>query len=89
MKKIVCICGNGLGSSFLLEMNVKVVLKDLDVTNVEVEHADMGSAWQGMADLIVCASDLKNNLEKFGETIGLNNIMDKNELKEKLANYLD
>mgnify|MGYP001209466191 CR=1 FL=1 len=89
MRKIACICGNGLGSSFLLEMNVKTVLKDMGITDIEVEHADMGSAWPGMADLIVCASDLKNNLEKFGKTIGLNNIMDKNELKEKLSLHLN
>lgn len=89
MKKVVCICGNGLGSSFLLEMNVKAVLKDMGMPNVEVEHADMGSAWPGMADLIVCANDLRPNLVKFGDTIGLNNIMNKNELKEKITEYLN
>ena len=89
MKKIVCICGNGLGSSFLLEMNVKAVLKDLGMNEVEVEHSDMGSAFVGMADLIVCASDLKDSLERFGDTIGLNNLMDKNEIKTKIEVFLE
>ncbi len=85
MKKIVCICGSGLGSSFLVEMNVKTVLKELGFNDIEVEHTDLGSAWPGIADIIVCGSDLYDNLKRFGETLPLDNIMDKNELKEKLT----
>lgn len=85
MRKIVCICGSGLGSSFLVEMNVVTVLKDLGFPDIEVEHTDLGSAWPGLADLIVCGSDLYDNLKRFGDTIALDNIMDKNELKEKLT----
>lgn len=88
MRKVVCICGSGLGSSFLVEMNVKTVLKQLGLPDVEVEHTDLGSAWPGIADLIVCGNDLYDNLERFGDTIGLSNIMDKVELKEKLSKYL-
>ncbi|MBN2604970.1 MAG: PTS sugar transporter subunit IIB [Bacilli bacterium] len=88
MKKIVCICGSGLGSSFLVEMNVKTVLKELGLNNIEVEHTDLGSAWPGIGDLIVCGSDLYDNLKKFGDTLALKNIMDKNELKEKMSQYL-
>ena len=84
MKKIVCICGSGLGSSFLVEMNIEAVLKELNVSDIEVEHTDLGSAWPGIADLIVCGSDLYDNLKRFGETLSLDNIMDKNELREKL-----
>ncbi len=89
MKKIVCICGSGLGSSFLVEMNVKSVLKEMGITDIHVEHSDMSSAWKGMADLIVCANDLKDSLDRFGDTIGLENIMDKDELKSKLKDYMN
>lgn len=85
MKKIVCICGSGLGSSFLVEMNVKTTLKELGLKDIEVEHTDLGSAWPGIADIIVCGSDLYDNLKRFGTTVALQNIMDKNELKEKLT----
>ncbi len=88
MKKIVCICGSGLGSSFLVEMNVNTVLKDLGLSNIEVEHTDVGSAWPGLADLIVCGSDLENVLKRHGDVLALDNIMDKNELKDKLSKYL-
>jgi len=88
MKKVVCICGSGLGSSFLVEMNVKAVLKDLGLSDIEVEHTDLGSAWPGIADLIVCGKDLYDNLERFGDTLPLDNIMDKVELKGKMQEYL-
>lgn len=29
MKKILVVCGNGLGTSFIVEMNVKAILKEL------------------------------------------------------------
>jgi len=88
MRKIVCICGSGLGSSFLVEMNVKVVLKELGLDEIEVEHTDLGSAWPGIADVIVCGADLYDNLKRFGDTISLKNIMDKDELRTKLSEYL-
>lgn len=88
MKKVVCICGSGLGSSFLVEMNVKAVLKNLGLPEIEVEHTDLGSAWPGIADLIVCGNDLYDNLTRFGDVVGLSNIMDKGELTEKLEAYL-
>jgi PTS system ascorbate-specific IIB component len=88
MRKVVCICGSGLGSSFLVEMNVKTVLKSLGLPEIEVEHTDLGSAWPGIADLIVCGNDLYDNLIRFGDVVGLDNIMDKVELKTKLEAYL-
>jgi len=92
MKKIVAICGSGLGSSFMVEMNIKNTLKDLGVAvglgDVEVDHMDLGSAYPGVADLIVCGKDLEDNVTKFGETLVLNNIFDKAELKEKLEAVL-
>lgn len=88
MKKIACICGSGLGSSFLVSMNVKDYLKSIGKTEIEVEHMDLGSAWPGIADVIVCGMDLEDNCARFADTIGLNNIMDKNEIAEKLGKYL-
>ncbi len=85
--KIVCVCGSGLGSSFLVKMNVDWVLKQLGITNMEVEHTDLGSVWPGIANLIVCGADLQDNVERFADTVPLKNIMDKNELKEKLVAY--
>lgn len=88
MKKIACICGSGLGSSLLVAMNVKSVIKELKLnTEFDIEHMDLGSAWPGLANVIVCGQDLKENCAKFADVIPLNNIMDKKELKEKLMSY--
>ena len=37
MKILVC-CGSGLGSSFMIEMNIENVLNELGVKGVEVNH---------------------------------------------------
>jgi PTS system ascorbate-specific IIB component len=33
MKKIMAVCGSGLGSSFMVEMNITEVLKELGVSD--------------------------------------------------------
>ena len=87
--KIACICGGGMGSSFLVEMNVKDVLKDLGRNDIEVEHTDLSSAWPGIADLIMCGADLYDNLIRYGDTIPIHNLLDKNEIKNKLVDYFE
>ena len=37
--KIMAVCGAGLGSSFMMEMNIKKVLKKINIT-AEVDHSD-------------------------------------------------
>ncbi|PWZ97316.1 PTS lactose transporter subunit IIB, partial [Staphylococcus pseudintermedius] len=42
--KILVVCGHGLGSSFMVEMNVQEVLKQLTLKDaVDVEHSDIMS----------------------------------------------
>lgn len=38
IKKVLCFCGSGLGTSFMMEMNAKKALKSLGITDVEVDH---------------------------------------------------
>lgn len=88
MKKIIAICGSGLGSSFMVGMNIKNALKELGVEvglgAIEVDHMDLGSAYPGVADLVVCGKDLEDSAKRFGELLVLDNIFDKAELKNKL-----
>ncbi len=88
MRKIVAVCGMGFGSSFIVDMNIKKVLKELGVTSIEVDHMDLGSAYPGVADLIICGKDLEDNCKRFGEVMALSNLLDKNELLEKLKKVL-
>ncbi len=58
--KIMAICGSGLGSSFMVEMNIKKVLKKMGV-EAEVEHSDLSSATPGAADVFVMAKDIADS----------------------------
>lgn len=89
--KIAAVCGMGMGSSFILEMNIKDALKELNIDNVDVDHFDLTSATAGSADFFVVASDLAPNLSQNippENVIVLSSIVEKEELKQKLADKL-
>lgn len=84
MKILVC-CGSGLGSSFMIEMNIKNVLKELGV-NAEVSHCDLSSASGNKSDIYVGTRDIATQLVGLGgQVVSLNNMIDKKELKEKIT----
>lgn len=83
MKILVC-CGNGLGSSFMIEMNVKKILQELGV-QAEVNHSDLSSASGIKADIYVGTRDIASQMTNLGGVVvSLNNMVDKNEMKTKL-----
>ena len=86
--KIAAVCGSGLGSSFMVEMNIQGILKDLGVNNVETAHFDVGSAMEGSADYFFVGKDLADSLSNLKNVIVLDSIIDKKELKEKLEPLL-
>ncbi|AMH18565.1 putative PTS system sugar-specific IIB component [Hafnia paralvei ATCC 29927] len=87
--KIMAICGSGLGSSFMVEMNIKKVLKKMGV-DAEVEHSDLSSAIPGEADLFVMAKDIAASASiPDNQLIVITNIIDINELETKLRAYFN
>ena len=87
--KIMAICGSGLGSSFMVEMNIKKVLKKIGV-DAEVEHSDLSSAIPGEADLFVMAKDIAASSSiPDNQLIVITNIIDINELETKLRAYFN
>ncbi|WP_137626180.1 PTS sugar transporter subunit IIB [Lactiplantibacillus pingfangensis] len=89
--KLAAVCSTGLGSSFMVEMNITDILKALGVTDVETTHMDMGSASKDMADHFFVGRDLadaaQDRLGKENVTV-LDSIIDKDELKTKVEKYL-
>ncbi len=83
--KIMALCGSGLGSSFMLELNIKSVLSELGKSDIEVDHTSVTQATPDMADYFVIGQDLAESLPNFDNKIILKNLMDKVELKEKLS----
>ncbi len=83
--KFLAVCGSGLGSSFMVQMNIEKVLKELGVSNVEVEHSDISSASNADADVIFMANDIAENISVNCKSVILNSIIDMNELREKVT----
>ena len=78
--KILAICGSGLGSSFMVEMNIKA----------DVEHSDLSSATPGAADLFVMAKDIAASASvPETQLVVINNIIDINELEAQLRAWFD
>ena len=89
IKKVLCFCGSGLGTSFMMEMNAKKALKSLGITDVEVDHTTIDDIVPGAADLFICGADLLPNAEKAGKAIGLNNIVSMEEMTQKLKEVFE
>ncbi|UWV77240.1 PTS sugar transporter subunit IIB [Mycoplasmopsis cynos] len=81
---IKCVCGSGLGSSLLLEMNVKTVLDKLGVDYDSVEHTNISSFTKNGVDYVVVGADVASVLDFPQEKmIILKNILSKDELESK------
>lgn len=87
--KIMAICGSGLGSSLMVEMNIKKVLKKMAI-EAEVEHADLSSATPDAADIFVMAKDIADSASvPASQRVVIGNIIDINELETKLRAYFE
>ncbi|MCA0971454.1 PTS sugar transporter subunit IIB [Halobacillus litoralis] len=88
MKKVLVVCGNGLGSSMIVEMNVKAILKDMG-KEADVSHTDLTTAKTEQADLFLGSEDIVGSLDDGSRNVALlANLMDKNEIREALEQKL-
>jgi PTS system ascorbate-specific IIB component len=84
--KIYAVCGMGMGSSMMLKINLMAALKELGIA-AEVEHCDLNSLRGARADLIVAAQDLAASCQGLGPVVSLTSIMNKTEIRQKLAEF--
>ena len=85
--KITVVCGNGLGTSLMMEMSIKNIVKDLGVA-AEVDHVDLGSAKGTSSDIFVGTSDIAEQLvaqQLGGKIVSLQNMVDKVAMKERIS----
>lgn len=85
--KITVVCGNGLGTSLMMEMSIKNIIKELGVI-AEVDHVDLGSAKGTASDIFVGTNDIADQLAAQsvdGKIVSLNNMIDKTAMKERLS----
>lgn len=84
IRKVMCCCGQGLGSSMMVEMNIQKALKALGKNGVAAGHTSLSEINPGAADLFVVGRDLAPQLKSFPRVIVLKKIMSMAELTEKL-----
>ena len=84
IRKNMCCCGQGLGSSMIVGMNVEKVLQKLGIKGVSVEHTAIGEITEGSADLFVVGKDLEPQVTHLKNKIILDQLMDLNEMETKL-----
>ncbi|WP_144610091.1 PTS sugar transporter subunit IIB [Bacillus altitudinis] len=88
MQKILVVCGNGLGSSFIVEMNVKKALEELGLL-AEVDHTDLSTSKNEQADLYIGATDIIDQLDDGTRKVaGLNNLLDQEAIKDVLRKHI-
>lgn len=89
MLKIVVACANGSGSSMLMAMKVREVLKSLNVS-ADVRHCPISEATSTATryDAVITALNFLGSFRRAQEAgvtvIGIRNIMSTIEIKEKL-----
>ncbi len=85
--KIMAVCGSGLGSSFMMEMNIKKVINKLNII-AEVAHADLASVTEQDADIFIMAKDIATSSSiPANKLIIINNLINIGELEEKIKDY--
>lgn len=86
IRKIMCACGSGLGSSLIVHMNTEEAVKKLGHSEIEVDHTTISDINPTAADLFVVGADLGDFIASIPDDrkVVLSNILDKAELEEKL-----
>ena len=90
--KFLCICQSGLGSSFMVQMNIQNLLSSEGVTEeISVEHADVGSTTADMEDYFFIGKTLGDAVSALpaDKVVLLNSLIDQNEIKEAVNHILD
>lgn len=89
MYKALVACRAGMGSSMLLKIKSDQVIKENNF-DIVTEHGNLDSLIGFNGDLIITMEDLKAELEdKVPYAVGIRNLMDKEEIKAKLEEFLN
>lgn len=86
-KALVC-CRAGMGSSMLLKIKADQVIEENGFP-IETEHGNLDSLVGFNGDLVITMDDLSAELsEQVPYALGIRNIMDKDEMKNKMEEFL-
>lgn len=84
MKKIVTVCGAGVGSSLMLKLYVDQIISTHN-WDASVEASDISSVSADSYDIVITTSDFADILRNTSsQVIRIDNLMDKKYLEERL-----
>ena len=87
VRRIMCCCSNGVGTSLLMQMTIEEALALLDRNDIEVIFGPLSGMTSDAADLFVVSEALSRNLGDL-PAIGLPDLMDAQAAADKLKKFL-
>ncbi|MBQ9840561.1 MAG: PTS sugar transporter subunit IIB [Erysipelotrichaceae bacterium] len=87
--RVLSVCGMGFGSSLMMLMTAQDIGKKYGV-KVVGEACDLGS-WKGRTghlDCIIASSEIAKQIDSEIDVVSINNIINKDEIEEKIKKYL-
>ncbi len=84
IRRIVCCCSSGIGSSLMVEMNLQRALANLQIKGVTTGHTSLSEISEYDADLFVTGKDLAEQMRNYPRVIVLTRLISLKELTEKL-----
>jgi len=89
MMRALIACRTGMGSSMMLKIKVDQVLRENNI-EMEVTHDDINAVSTFSGDILITMADLVPEMKgRVKYVIGIENLMDKNEIKTKLLEVFD
>lgn len=89
MKKGLVVCRTGMGSSMMLRIKLEQVISENNL-DIDLEHDVLSAITNYDVDFVVTMNDLVDQVkDDVKAVIGVEDLMDKKELKAKLLDYLN
>ncbi len=88
ISKIMCCCGNGVGTSLLMQMTMEEAVEILGLSGVDIVFGSLSEASEESADLFVVSVEVQETVKGL-PVIGLEDLMDAQIAAEKLRDFLE
>ena len=88
IRSIVCCCSNGLGSSMIMEMNLKRALAASGRSDITVRHIPLSEANSFTDELYVVGLDIAPQMKDFKRVVVIKDMISTDEFKDKLNRAL-
>ena len=85
IRSIVCCCSNGLGSSLIMEMNLKRALAAIGRPDITVRHIPLSEADSMSDELYVVGLDIAPQMKNFKRVVVVKDLVAADEFKDKLT----